>query len=108
LSKAEITEIVNLELQKVQERLAEHQIALKVTDAAKVLLSDEGYDPDYGARPLRRVIQYRVEDALSDALLAGEFSDKDTIVVDAKDNEIVLRPDEETPEEPEELAEMAV
>jgi ATP-dependent Clp protease ATP-binding subunit ClpC len=108
LTKDEITDIVDLELQKVQERLAEHQISLKVTDEAKTLLADEGYDPDYGARPLRRVIQYRVEDVLSDALLSGEFKDHETIVVDAKDNKIVLHPDEEAPEEPEAVAELAV
>jgi ATP-dependent Clp protease ATP-binding subunit ClpC len=108
LTKQEIKDIVDLELKKVQERLAEHQISLKVTDAAKTILADEGYDPDYGARPLRRVIQYRVEDALSDALLAGRFKEGDTVVVDAKDNKITLHPDEETPEEPEIVAEVAL
>lgn len=108
LTKEEITDIVDLELEKVQERLAEHQISLKVNDAAKILLADEGYDPDYGARPLRRVIQYRVEDALSDALLAGQFQTGETIVVDAQENKIVLRPDEGAPEEPEVMAEMAL
>jgi ATP-dependent Clp protease ATP-binding subunit ClpC len=108
LTKEEIKDIVDLELDKVQERLAEHQISLKVTDAAKTILADEGYNPDYGARPLRRVIQYRVEDALSDALLAGGFKGGDTVVVDAEDNKIVLRPDEEAPEEPEVVAEVAV
>lgn len=108
LTKDEITQIVDLELAKVQERLAEHQISLQVTDAARTLLADEGYDPDYGARPLRRVIQYRVEDSLSDALLAGQFESKDTIVVDAQDNKIVLHPGGEAPEEPEIVAEMAV
>jgi ATP-dependent Clp protease ATP-binding subunit ClpC len=109
LTKEEITQIVDLELDKVQERLAEHQISLKVTPAAKTLLSDEGYDPDYGARPLRRVIQYRVEDVLSDALLAGQFQSGETIIVDAADNKITLRSDEESHEEPEAFAEeMAV
>ena len=108
LGKEEITDIVDLELRKVQERLAEHQITLQVTEEAKRLLADEGYDPDYGARPLRRVIQYRVEDALSDELLAGKFDESGTIVVDAEDNKIVLRPGEEEPEETEALAEMTV
>jgi ATP-dependent Clp protease ATP-binding subunit ClpC len=108
LTKDEITEIVDLELDKVRERLAEHQISLDVTDAAKVLLADEGYNPDYGARPLRRVIQYRVEDALSDALLSGQFNDGDTVVVDAEDGEIALYSDKEAPEEPEAVAEMAL
>jgi ATP-dependent Clp protease ATP-binding subunit ClpC len=108
LTKEEIKDIVDLELAKVQERLAEHQISLRVTDAAKSILADEGYNPDYGARPLRRVIQYRVEDALSDALLAGRFKEGDTVVVDAEDNKIVLRSDEEAPEEPEVVAEVAM
>ena len=84
------------------------RIRLEVTDAAKTLLADEGYDPDYGARPLRRVIQYRVEDALSDALLAGQFNADDTIIVDAEDNKIVLRSEGNSPEETEPMAELAV
>jgi ATP-dependent Clp protease ATP-binding subunit ClpC len=108
LTKDDITQIVDLELAKVEERLKEHQIKIQVTEAAKTLLSDEGYDPDYGARPLRRVIQYRVEDALSDALLAGEFKSKDTIVVDAEDNKIVMRAGQKPPEESEIVAEMAL
>jgi ATP-dependent Clp protease ATP-binding subunit ClpC len=108
LTKEEITDIVDLELDKVQQRLVEHRIRLEVTDAAKTLLADEGYDPDYGARPLRRVIQYRVEDALSDALLAGQFTDGDTIIVDAEDNKIVLRSADDSPEATEPVAELAV
>jgi len=108
LSKGEITDIVDLELAKVQQRLVEHRIRLEVTDAAKILLADEGYNPDYGARPLRRVIQYRVEDALSDALLAGKFIDDDIIIVDAEDNKIVLRSEGNSPEETEPIAELAV
>ncbi len=108
LSKEEITQIVELELDKVRERLREHHISLELTDAARALLADEGFDPDYGARPLRRVIQYRVEDALSDGLLSGQFKDGDTVLVDAKDGKIALRSDEETPEEPQAVAEMAL
>jgi ATP-dependent Clp protease ATP-binding subunit ClpC len=108
LTKEEIKQIVDLELDKVRERLTEHDIALKVTDAAKTCLADEGYNPEYGARPLRRVIQYRVEDSLSDALLSGQFESGDTILVDVEDDEIVLRTDTEEPKEPELAAEMAV
>jgi ATP-dependent Clp protease ATP-binding subunit ClpC len=54
-------------------------------------LADMGYDPDMGARPLRRVIQHKVEDPLSDSLLAGDFNDNDTIIVDMVDDEIVLQ-----------------
>jgi ATP-dependent Clp protease ATP-binding subunit ClpC len=109
LTKDEITQIVDLELDKVRERLEEHQIVLNVTDAAQEFLADEGYDPDYGARPLRRVIQYRIEDELSDALLAGQFQEGNTIVVSVQDNKIVLRlPEEGEVEEPQEMAEVAL
>jgi ATP-dependent Clp protease ATP-binding subunit ClpC len=107
LTKEEIKEIVDLELNKVRERLVEHEISLDVTDAAKTHLADEGYNPEYGARPLRRVIQYRVEDVLSDALLSGQFESGDTIVVVVEDDEIVLHTDTEKPKEPELAAEMA-
>jgi ATP-dependent Clp protease ATP-binding subunit ClpC len=108
LTKEDITQIVDIELDKVRERLTEHQISLQITDAAKALLADEGYDPDYGARPLRRVIQYRVEDKMSDALLSGNFKSGETVVVDVKDDKIILRSDEEAPEEPEVMAEMSM
>ncbi|GIV83961.1 MAG: ATPase [Candidatus Roseilinea sp.] len=71
LTKEQIGQIVTLELNKVQKRLGEHNIVLTVTDAAKSYLAEKGYDPDYGARPLRRVIQSEVEDVLSDGLLSG-------------------------------------
>lgn len=108
LTKDEITQIVDLELDKVRERLSEHMITLDVTESAKLLLADEGYDPDYGARPLRRVIQYRVEDELSDALLSGQFQDGDTVVVAVEEDRIVLRSGQEEAKEPEVVAEVAV
>ncbi|NIM95146.1 MAG: AAA domain-containing protein [Anaerolineales bacterium] len=106
LSKEEITEIVDLELAKVAERLSEHQINLRATEEARLTLADLGYNPEMGARPLRRVIQNKVEDQLSDALLAGKFNDGDDILIDTKDDEIVLKLDEarEEDEEPEVLA----
>ncbi len=96
LSQEEIARIVELELDKVRRRLGEYHVALEVTAEARELLAREGYNEEYGARPLRRVIQNRVEDALSDALLAGRFKAGDTVLVDAADGEIVLRsPDRE-------------
>jgi len=103
LSRQEITQIADLELDKVHTRLMEYDIGLKVTQAAKTLLAEEGYSEEYGARPLRRVIQNRIEDALSDAILAGRFTDGDTVLADAEQDEIVLRQAdeaEETEEEP--------
>jgi ATP-dependent Clp protease ATP-binding subunit ClpC len=82
LSKNEIKDIVTLELNKVQVRLGDHKIKLEATEAAKNYLADEGYNPEFGARPLRRVIQNRVEDALSDGVLSGKFSAGDTVLID--------------------------
>ena len=91
LSREDIAKIVDLELDKVRARLVERNIELEVTDAAKEALAEEGYSDEYGARPLRRVIQNRIEDALSDAMLEGRFADGDTVLVDAEEEEVVLR-----------------
>lgn len=90
LNKQDIQKIVELELNKVAVRLVDHDIKLTATPAAVEHLADEGYDPDMGARPLRRVIQKKVEDPLSDKLLGGEFRDGNTIMVDIIDEEIAL------------------
>ena len=102
LSKQSIKEIVQLELNKVSQRLEEHAIVINITPSALDLLAEMGYDPEFGARPLKRVIQQHIEDAFSDALLAGEFEDGDTIVVDTVDDEITLYRSEEKPIEQEE------
>lgn len=101
LSKEEIYRIVSLEINKLAERLKEHRFILKVSDAAATLLADEGFNPEMGARPLRRVIQQKVEDHLSDAILAHEFIDGETIWIDVNEDgaitfrhETVLQPDE--------------
>ncbi len=98
LSKDDITQIVELELDKVSQRLEEQEIFLTVTQEALDKLAELGYDPEFGARPLRRVIQQKVEENLSDALLAGEFEDCEAIIVDVEDDEIVLRRGEEEAE----------
>lgn len=91
LTKDDINKIVSLELNKVAERLTDHNIVLTATPEALSTLGAEGYDPEMGARPLRRVIQLKVEDALSDRLLAGGFVDGDHILVDVgPDGEIIL------------------
>ncbi len=90
LSRDEIKAIVDLELNKVRERLSEHALVLELTDAAKQLLSEKGYDPEYGARPLRRVITNLVEDRLSDGILSGVFKIGSTVRVDAVEGEIVM------------------
>ena len=73
LSREEIKKIVDLELDKVRERLLEHAITLEVTDEALTWLAENGYDPEFGARPLRRLIQNQIEDTLSDGILSGDF-----------------------------------
>jgi ATP-dependent Clp protease ATP-binding subunit ClpC len=91
LSKADIEQIVTLELNKVAERLKEHEIKLEATPEALAMLADLGYDPEFGARPLRRVIQQKIEDALSDEMLAGVFHTGDTVLVEVENDDIVLK-----------------
>jgi ATP-dependent Clp protease ATP-binding subunit ClpC len=100
LTREHIQQIVTLELDKVEERLAEHDIHIESSPEALALLAELGYDPDMGARPLRRVIQQKVEDTLSDAILAGEFTDGDVIEIGVnEDKEIVLNRSNKAPHE---------
>jgi len=92
LTKEHIRKIVDLMLKQVATSLKEKDITLEVTDAAKNLLGRKGYDPVFGARPLRRVIQNLVEDQLSEALLRAEFRPGDTVEVDCDGEKIVMRP----------------
>ncbi|MGB6895867.1 MAG: AAA family ATPase [Dehalococcoidia bacterium] len=87
LTEKELAQIVELMLKEVQERLAERKVTLEATPAAKEALVKEGYDPVYGARPLRRTVQRRVENPLSSRILAGEFGEGDTAGVDYSDGE---------------------
>ncbi len=82
LSRAHIRSIVDMMLQEVESRIKEKEVDLDVTEAARDWLGEKGYDPVFGARPLRRVIQERLEDSLSEALLRGDFASGDTIRVD--------------------------
>ncbi|GAB4560247.1 MAG: ATP-dependent Clp protease ATP-binding subunit [Anaerolineae bacterium] len=79
LTREQIKQIVDLELKRIMTQLTEHDITLTVTEEAKNKLAEEGYDRDFGARPLRRVIQREIEDALSEGLLAGKFRSGDSI-----------------------------
>ena len=85
-----ISQIVDLEVHKVAERVGEHHITIEMTPEARDLLADMGYDPDMGARPLKRVIQAKIEDALSDGMLSGEFKDGDDVRVEAIDKDVKL------------------
>jgi ATP-dependent Clp protease ATP-binding subunit ClpC len=100
LNKTDIQNIVKLELNKVAERLQEHELTLTASDEALALLADLGYDSEFGARPLRRVIQQKVEDPLSDLVLGGEFGEGAAVLVDVnEDGEIVLTSKEEKKKE---------
>ncbi len=92
LSREQLTEIVDLQVARVVARLYERGIELILTDEARMLLGDLGYDPTYGARPLKRVIQKRLVDPLAMALLEGRFVDGDTVTVDAVDGELAFKP----------------
>jgi ATP-dependent Clp protease ATP-binding subunit ClpB len=90
LSREQIAEIVEHQLARLRDRLAERRIALELTDAAKEALAEAGWDPAYGARPLKRAIQRLVENPLALRLLEGEFADGDTIRIDAQNGELVF------------------
>lgn len=91
LNKEHIRQIVDLMLREVWKELVEKTIKLEVTDAAKNLIGEKGFDPVFGARPLRRTIQDMLEDPLSEALLRGDFQAGDTVLVDCEDDKIVIR-----------------
>jgi ATP-dependent Clp protease ATP-binding subunit ClpB len=90
LTREQIAQIVDLQLELLRERLAERKLSLELTDAAKELLAEEGWDPAYGARPLKRAIQRRLENPLARELLEGRFGEGDTVRVDAADGELVF------------------
>ena len=92
LTRDEIKSIVDLELHKVQERIAHQDIKIQATDAAKQYLSDKGYNFEFGARPLRRVIQNEVEDVLSDSFLSGKFEKGDTVEIDLVEGNLTFNP----------------
>jgi len=90
LTREQISEIVELQVALVLERVAERGVSVSITDDAKQLLGNLGYDPSYGARPLRRVIQKQLTDRLALALLSGEIRSGDTVQVDAAGGELAL------------------
>ena len=90
LSEADLERIVGIQLQGLRNRLAERRLSLAITPAAEALLAHAGFDPDFGARPLRRVIQRQVEDPLALALLEGRYPEGSTVTVDEKDGAVVL------------------
>lgn len=91
LAREHIKEIVQLMLKEVAQRMTEHEVYLNFTEVAKDKLAEVGYSEEYGARPLRREIQRRVEDRLSEELIKGTFNKGDQVMIDAQDGEITVR-----------------
>ena len=92
LGREHMGAIVDIQFGRLQELLKERDIGLELTPAARAWLANEGYDPAYGARPLKRVIQRSVQDGLAEEILAGRVSDGSQVRVDANDAGIVLHP----------------
>ena len=90
LTREQLAEIVELQLERLRARLAERGLGLELTDAAKEHLAEAGWDPTYGARPLKRALQRLVENPLALRLLEGDFGEGDTVRVDARDGELVF------------------
>jgi ATP-dependent Clp protease ATP-binding subunit ClpB len=90
LSKDQLAEIVELQLVRIRDRLAARGISIELTDAAKEHLAEAGWDPTYGARPLKRALQRLVENPLALRLLEGEFEEGETVRVDVEDGELVF------------------
>ncbi len=90
LTEADLNRIVTIQLQGLRSRLADRRLSLDVTPEAETVLAHDGFDPDFGARPLRRVIQRQVEDPLALALLEGRYPEGSTVTVDARDGAVVL------------------
>src|SRR5207344_977658 len=86
LEKEEILQIVDLMMKRLRDQMSVHGAAIELTDAAKELLVEEGYDPAMGARPLRRAIQRLIEDPLADFVLGRDLGDGATIVIDRREN----------------------
>jgi len=91
LTEQDLAVIAGIQLERLRRRLAERRLTLEVTPAAEAWLARTGYDPDYGARPLRRVLQRSIEDPLALALLEGVYADGSTVTVDVEGDAVVLR-----------------
>ncbi|HEX9796287.1 MAG TPA: AAA family ATPase [Anaerolineales bacterium] len=105
LSIEQMNDIVKLQMEEIQERMDEHGLTVQLSDAAQAWLAEEGYDPAFGARPLRRALQKHVESPLSIKLLKGEFSEGDTILVDFDEKAATLVFDRQASSHPVEVTE---
>ena len=87
----QLKNIVDIQLQALKNRMAEQKISLEVTEAAKEYLAGEGYEPLYGARPLKRVLRQLLEIPLSMKIISNEFSQGDSVIADCVDNTLVIK-----------------
>ena len=90
LQKNEIVKIVDLMIANLQKRLDDKQLKLKVTDAAKDTIMVDSYDPNFGARPLKRYIQHHVETLIARKIIAGDISEGDTLIIDSDGSNLFL------------------
>jgi ATP-dependent Clp protease ATP-binding subunit ClpB len=90
LTREQIADIVELQMVRIRDRLAARGLGVELTDEAKELIAEAGWDPAYGARPLKRALQRLVENPLALRLLEGEFAEGDVVRVDARDGELVF------------------
>ena len=97
-SMPQIRSIVDLLLNRVRKQLAEQRLTLKVTDEAKQFLAEKGWDPQFGARPLRRVIMNMIEDPMADGMLQGKFHSGEVIVIDIVNGELTMNAEQPTTE----------
>ena len=100
LTKENLKQIVDIEMSKVKQRLRERGLELILTDEAKEFIIEKGYNPDYGARPLRRAVENMIEDPLSESILRGEFKGMDTLTVKPGDNKLIFEPSNKKQEQP--------
>jgi ATP-dependent Clp protease ATP-binding subunit ClpC len=91
LTKAQVKQIVDLQMHEIRERLSEHGLTIELTEEAREWLAARGYDPEFGARPLRRVLQREVENALSKKLLAGDFQRGDTVTIGVAEGALIFQ-----------------
>jgi ATP-dependent Clp protease ATP-binding subunit ClpC len=90
LGKEELTQILDLELAKVEKRLAERDLHFELDESARDLLRDKGYDPAYGARPMRRAVEKHLEDPMAEEIIRGNLCEGETVVISAKDDKLVF------------------
>jgi ATP-dependent Clp protease ATP-binding subunit ClpC len=105
LDMEDVIAIVDLQMKEVRSRLSDHGLEIELTNKANKWLAEQGYDKDFGARPLKRALQRYVESPLSVKLLQGEFNKGDRVLVDAKDGELIFKHQEDMEQETKEEAE---